>query len=164
MKPKWDEIDEIHDRVNNYFELAMKRFFKLLFVLVCCVSCFGFSAETVKGSKFVVAESQEIGEVPAGFPVRFCLLTNGKRQYVAYYDQDHRMTVASRMVDSDKWVYKVLDTKVGPYILHEELGRGGMAVVYRATHPKTKEVVALKQMLAQYVSDKDSIGRLKRDI
>ena len=57
----------------------------------------------------------------------------------------------------------VLETKVGPYILHEELGRGGMAIVYRATHPKTKEVVALKQMLAQYVSDKDSIGRFIRE-
>jgi CHASE2 domain-containing sensor protein len=57
----------------------------------------------------------------------------------------------------------VLETKVGPYILHEELGRGGMAVVYRATHPKTKETVALKQMLSQYVSDKDSIGRFLRE-
>lgn len=57
----------------------------------------------------------------------------------------------------------VLETKVGPYILHEELGRGGMAVVYRATHPKTKEDVALKQMLSQYVSDKDSIGRFLRE-
>ncbi|MFA6714537.1 MAG: CHASE2 domain-containing protein, partial [Victivallaceae bacterium] len=57
----------------------------------------------------------------------------------------------------------VLETKVGPYILHEELGRGGMAVVYRATHPKTREEVALKQMLPQYVSDKDSIGRFLRE-
>jgi serine/threonine protein kinase/CHASE2 domain-containing sensor protein len=57
----------------------------------------------------------------------------------------------------------VLETKVGPYVLHEELGRGGMAVVYRATHPKTKETVALKQMLAQYTSDKDSIGRFLRE-
>jgi hypothetical protein len=57
----------------------------------------------------------------------------------------------------------VLETKVGPYILHEELGRGGMAVVYRATHPKTKETVALKQMLAQYTKEKDSIGRFLRE-
>ena len=57
----------------------------------------------------------------------------------------------------------VLETKVGPYILHEELGRGGMAVVYRATHPKTKEVVALKQMLAQYLNEKDSVGRFIRE-
>ncbi len=57
----------------------------------------------------------------------------------------------------------VLHTKVGPYILHEELGRGGMAVVYRATHPKTKEEVALKQMLAEYASDEDSIGRFLRE-
>ncbi len=58
----------------------------------------------------------------------------------------------------------VLETKVGPYILHEELGRGGMAVVYRATHPKTKEDVALKQMLSQYVRDADSIGRFLREV
>jgi CHASE2 domain-containing sensor protein len=57
----------------------------------------------------------------------------------------------------------VLHTKVGPYILHEELGRGGMAVVYRATHPKTKEEVALKQMLAQYAAEKDAIGRFLRE-
>jgi len=57
----------------------------------------------------------------------------------------------------------VLETKVGPYILHEELGRGGMAIVYRATHPKTKEVVALKQMLAQYVGEEDSVGRFIRE-
>jgi len=57
----------------------------------------------------------------------------------------------------------VLETKVGPYILHEELGRGGMAVVYRATHPKTKEIVALKRMLSEYVGDKDSVGRFIRE-
>lgn len=53
----------------------------------------------------------------------------------------------------------VLNTKVGPYILHEELGRGGMAVVYRATHPRTKEEVALKQMLAEYVTSESSLKR-----
>ncbi len=53
----------------------------------------------------------------------------------------------------------ILNTKVGPYILHEELGRGGMAVVYRATHPRTKEEVALKQMLAEYVTSESSLKR-----
>ncbi len=53
----------------------------------------------------------------------------------------------------------VLNTKIGPYILHEELGRGGMAVVYRATHPRTKEEVALKQMLAEYVTSESSLKR-----
>ena len=53
----------------------------------------------------------------------------------------------------------VLETKIGPYILHEELGRGGMAVVYRATHPRTGEVVALKQLLPQFTADEQSLTR-----
>lgn len=53
----------------------------------------------------------------------------------------------------------VLQTKIGPYILHEELGRGGMAVVYRATHPRTGEEVALKQLLPQFTADEQSLIR-----
>ena len=91
----------------------MIKFSEILIVLTCC-ACFGaFSVRAAGQSKYVVAESMEIGQVPAGFPVNFCLLTHGGRQYVAYYDRDHRMAVASRTLDSDKWVYKVLDTKVG---------------------------------------------------
>ena len=43
----------------------------------------------------------DVAPVTAGFPVRFCLLTDGNRQYVAYYDADHQMTIASRMLDSE---------------------------------------------------------------
>ncbi len=53
----------------------------------------------------------------------------------------------------------VLETKIGPYILHEELGRGGMAVVYRATHPRTGEEVALKQLMPQFTADEQSLHR-----
>jgi hypothetical protein len=60
-----------------------------------------------------VEESLDISQVPAGFPVRFCLLTAGKTQYVAYYDKDRSMTVASRSLDSNKWKYQVLPSKVG---------------------------------------------------
>ncbi|MDP6636732.1 MAG: BNR repeat-containing protein [Phycisphaerae bacterium] len=61
----------------------------------------------------VVAESLDISRVEAGFPVGFCLLTHGKRQYVAYYDAEHRMTVASRTLDSKKWKYQILPSRVG---------------------------------------------------
>lgn len=69
--------------------------------------------EQVETYRYEVLDTLEIDQVPSGFPVRFCLLTEGRRQYVAYYDQMHRMTVASRLLDSDEWVYKVLDTKIG---------------------------------------------------
>lgn len=64
-------------------------------------------------SRFRVEESSDIAEVLSGFPVGFCLLTAGNTQYVAYYDRQHRMTVASRTLDSDTWEHQVLPTRVG---------------------------------------------------
>jgi len=61
----------------------------------------------------VVAESLDISRVPAGFPVGFSLLTCPKGQYVAYYDEQHRMTVASRTLDSKTWKYQILPSRVG---------------------------------------------------
>jgi len=64
-------------------------------------------------SQFKLEKSIDIATVPAGFPVGFGLLTDGPRQYVAYYDQQRRMTIASRTTDSDTWQSTVLPTKVG---------------------------------------------------
>ncbi len=55
----------------------------------------------------------EIARVPSDFPVGFCLLTDGDRQYVAYYDADHRMTVAARDRSESEWTRAVLPSKVG---------------------------------------------------
>ncbi len=60
-----------------------------------------------------VAERLTIDTVPSWFPVGFCLLTHGERQYVAYYDAEHRMTVAARDLDEDVWQKTVLPSKVG---------------------------------------------------
>lgn len=45
----------------------------------------------------------EIDRVWAGHPVGFCLRTVGERQYVAYYDAERRMTVATRRLDESEW-------------------------------------------------------------
>ncbi len=58
----------------------------------------------------------------------------------------------------------VLHTQVGPYQLIRELGHGGMAVVYLARHPRTKEVVALKQMLPHYAADEQAVQRFLREM
>jgi len=54
----------------------------------------------------------EIDHVPGSFPVGFCLLTHGDRQYAAYFSADHQMTVASRTLDSDVWSYAKLPSKI----------------------------------------------------
>jgi len=59
-----------------------------------------------------VEMSLDIAKVWSGHPVGFCLLTHGSRQYVGYYDQDRKMTVAMRAPDSANWTYQVLPEKV----------------------------------------------------
>lgn len=64
-------------------------------------------------ARFRIEASWEISEVPAGFPVGFCLLTTEAEQYVAFYDKQKRMTVASRSLQSDAWTYQRLPSSVG---------------------------------------------------
>lgn len=63
-------------------------------------------------SQYTLVDSLDVAKVPAGFPVRFCLLTAGTTQYVAYYDAQRRMTVASRQLDSEVWQYKILPSNI----------------------------------------------------
>jgi len=59
-----------------------------------------------------VAEASDVAPVWAGHRVGFCLLTHKDRQFVAYYDAERRMTVASRKLDETKWTFQVLPTSV----------------------------------------------------
>ena len=81
-------------------------------VVVVGITSLAFG-EAPSTRRFQIESSMDIAKVPAGFPVRFCLLTSGKTQYVAYYDELRRMTVASRPLDSNKWTYQVLPSKIG---------------------------------------------------
>ncbi|MBN2477476.1 MAG: BNR repeat-containing protein [Pirellulales bacterium] len=60
-----------------------------------------------------MADRLDIETVPSWFPVGFSLLTHGQRQYVAYYDAQHQMTVAVRTLDQHRWEFTKLDSKVG---------------------------------------------------
>ncbi len=51
----------------------------------------------------------------------------------------------------------------GPYALVEEIGRGGMGVIYRAIHRQTYEVVALKTILPALAADIEILARFQRE-
>ncbi len=54
-----------------------------------------------------------IGPAWAGHPVGFALLTTGQKQFVAYYDEERHMTVASRLLTSTAWEKHRLPEQVG---------------------------------------------------
>ncbi len=60
-----------------------------------------------------IVDQGDIDTVPSGFPVGFSLLTCEQRQYVAYYDAAHQMTVGARTLGRSEWQLVKLNSKVG---------------------------------------------------
>jgi hypothetical protein len=60
-----------------------------------------------------IVDVMELGRVPAGFPVRFALLTAENHQFVACYDAERQMVVKMRELGSDRWDEKILPSRVG---------------------------------------------------
>lgn len=57
----------------------------------------------------------------------------------------------------------MIGKKIGPYLIQEKLGEGGMGIVYKATHEQIGQVVAIKTLHPQYAKDKDFRERFKRE-
>lgn len=87
------------------------QYIPLLRLVVFALSLLVFSNHSHAEPK--LAESLDIAPVWAGHPVGFSLLTDGDRQYVAYYDAERQMTIASRTLGSKTWKYQVLPSRVG---------------------------------------------------
>lgn len=66
-----------------------------------------------EGGELKIQRIIDICPVWSGHPVGFSLLTHGKRQYAAFYDDQRRMTVAARSIDADRWQLVRLPEKLG---------------------------------------------------
>ena len=76
------------------------------------------AAETNRNSPLAAGEPKavrtlDIAPVWSGHPVGFALLTSGKRQLVAFYDAERRMTVGSRGLHESRWQLVPLPSVLG---------------------------------------------------
>ncbi len=58
---------------------------------------------------------------------------------------------------------KLEGLQLGKYQLREQLGRGGMADVYRAYHPQLDRFVAIKVLRGELVEDEEFLARFQRE-
>jgi serine/threonine-protein kinase len=72
-----------------------------------------------------------------------------------------RAVVAPEKEKSDKTPLR--HRKVGAYRVLGELGRGGMAVVYRGLHEQIQREAALKELLPEGQKDKETLSRFHRE-
>jgi serine/threonine protein kinase len=57
----------------------------------------------------------------------------------------------------------MLNSRFGPYHIHEKLGTGGVAVVYKAQHQQTGQTVALKVLHATWTDETETAMRFKKE-
>ncbi len=81
------------------------------FALLACAMAAPLVAEPA--SKFTLVESLVVAPVVSDFRVGFDILTTASHQFVAYYDDQRRMTVASRSLEAKTWTYQVLPSSIG---------------------------------------------------
>ncbi len=71
------------------------------------------AANAAASASAAIAPHWDVASVWSGHPVGFALLTHAGRQWVAFYDDQRRMTVAVRSLDDDGWQFTRLPSVVG---------------------------------------------------
>lgn len=95
-----------------------KLFFHILriqFVLVIVISLYNCSVKNTdrqNGNELKITEEILIDSVWVANKVSFALQTVGNKQFVAYYDKNRMMTVASREIGSNNWQKTTLPNKL----------------------------------------------------
>src|SRR5437016_9720950 len=85
-----------------------------------------------------------------------CLLREG----LEAKGEASRETFASILAEAN-----VLDKqwRLGHYEILEEIGRGGMGVIYRARQQHSRRIVAVKRILSHHVDSHDTLVRFRRE-
>lgn len=81
-------------------------------VVVMLASC-KYGLNTKVSTTYKIEESVFVDSVTADFPVEFSSVSYNDQQFIAYYNKNRNLAVASRNISDSTWERKVLPTRVG---------------------------------------------------
>src|SRR5882724_8696913 len=85
-----------------------------------------------------------------------CLLREGLEAKGEASRETFESILAEANVTDAQW-------RLGNYEILEEIGRGGMGVIYRARQQHSRRIVAVKRILAHQVNSHETLERFRRD-
>jgi serine/threonine-protein kinase len=94
-----------------------------------------------------------------------CLLSQGLPQQIATEINQNGGGDAAETLEDVLGEIPVCDAdwRLGNYQILEEIGRGGMGVIYRARQRHSRRIVALKRILAYHADSQETLGRFRRE-
>src|SRR5881396_1753321 len=99
-------------------------------------------------------ECRSTSRVGRGFCL-VCLLYSGIGA-----DADNSETLESVLAEID---VRDADWRLGNYQILEEIGRGGMGVIYRARQRHSRRIVAIKRILSYHADSQETLARFRRE-
>ncbi|MEO5753300.1 MAG: protein kinase, partial [Chthoniobacterales bacterium] len=85
-----------------------------------------------------------------------CLLQAGTENEEDLATEEFDAALAAVAVADTNW-------RLGNYEIIEEIGRGGMGVIYRARQRHSRRIVALKRVLSYHADSRDTLVRFRRE-
>ena len=85
-----------------------------------------------------------------------CLLQNAAKEDDAGSSGDFVAALDAVAVSDTHW-------RLGNYEILEEIGRGGMGVIYRARQRHSRRIVALKRVLSYHADSRETLARFRRE-
>lgn len=85
-----------------------------------------------------------------------CLLRSGLDETLTSGGEDFDQVLSAIEVRDTEW-------RLGNYHIFEEIGRGGMGVIYRARQRHSKRIVALKRVLGYHGDSHETLERFRRE-